>query len=164
MRYRGRISEIIARLATANLDPDKEYDCEIDEKRSLDANAYYWQLIGQYAKWTHKSKIYWHNDIMERFGEEETIDGTPIYIPLLDSINYKEYPKMHLKWTHSTKVGNGGKLYRWYVKMQDSHTYTRAQFSRLIDGIIEEIQGSEAPIETMTPTQLEVLKGYEANT
>lgn len=161
MRYRGRISDIIAFIAKANLDPEKQYECEIDEKRSLDANSYYWALIGQYAKWTHKSKIYWHNDIMERFGVEETYgDGEYIYIPLLDDINYKEYTKMHLKWTHNTKVGNGGKVYRWYVKMQDSHTYTKAQFSRLIDGIIEEIQGSEAPIEVMTPTQLEQLEGY----
>ena len=162
MQLHGKINEIIARLATAKLDPEKEYDCEIGEKRSLDANAYYWALIGQYARWTRKSKVYWHNDIMERFGEEEQIDGQTVYIMLPDSIRYKEYPKMHLKWTRHTKTGKDGKAYRWFIKMQDSHTYNRKQFSRLIDGIIDEIQGSEAPIETMTRDELESLKGYEA--
>ena len=101
---------------------------------------------------------------MERYGEEEQIDGQTVYIMLPDSIRYKEYPKMHLKFTRHTKQGKDGKMYRWFIKMQDSHTYSKKQFSRLIDGIIEEIIGSEAPIETMTRDELEVLNGYEKAT
>ena len=37
-----------------------------------------------------------------------------------------------------------------------------AEFSRLVDGLIQEIKGSGAEIETMTPQELERLKGYEA--
>lgn len=154
-------------MAMMKLDADKVYVCEIKLPRrdvSRSARGYYRALLHQYAVWTHKSDNYWHNDILERFGEDETIDGQTIYVLLPDGIRYKESSSSHLKWTNKTKLGNDGKLYRWFIKKAGSHTYDSKQFSRLIDGLIEEIEGSEAPIETMTPRELERLKGYETAT
>ncbi len=46
--------------------------------------------------------------------------------------------------------------------MRGSRYYDTKQFSRLIDGLIQTIIGSDAPIETMTPAELASLKGYAA--
>ena len=80
---------------------------------------------------------------------------------LLDSINYKELPYVHLKWSRYTQTING-KTYRGYVVMKGSHEYDTKEFSRLVDGLIQTIIGSNAPIETMTPAELATLKGYES--
>lgn len=162
----GTKSRLIADLALMNLDPEKIYVLEVKEKpkkASENARGYYWALLHKYAIWTHKSDTYWHNNIMERFGEDETIDGEKVSILLPDGVNYLEYPKAHLKWTGS-REWRKGRLWYWYIKKADSKTYDSKQFSRLIDGLIEEIEGSGAPIQTMTPRELEALGGYETTT
>ena len=160
----GTINQILMQLLTAALDPTKVFKCEVREyraKRSLNANGYYWQLVGQLSKWSGKSEIFIHNDMIEHYGQPELQDGEPIYMMLLDSINYKELPYVHLKWTNNVRYGDG-KAYRAYKVMKGSHEYDTAEFSRLVDGLIQTIIGSEAPIETMTPAELATLKGYTA--
>lgn len=159
----GTKEKLIADLAMMKLEPEKVYQMEIKakpKKHSLNAQGYYWLLLHKYAIWTHKSDTYWHNNIMERFGENERIDGSLVFILLPDGINYLEYPKAHLKWTGEWEMRNGKRWY-WYIKKMESKYYDSKQFSRLIDGLIEEIEGSNAPIQTMTPRELALLKGYE---
>ena len=161
----GNKNKLIADLAMMDLDPKKTYTLEVKEKPkkfSRNAQSYYWALIHKYALWSHKSDTYWHNRIMEGFGEDRTLCGETVWVLLPDGVNYYEDPHNHLKWTNHTREGKDGRLYRWFIQMEDSHNYNSAQFSRLIDGLIEEIQGSAAPIQTMTPNELERLKGYEA--
>ena len=167
MITRGRKDRLIADLAMMNLDPEKIYILEVKEapKRvTQNARGYYRALLHKYAVWTHKSDNYWHNDIISRFGEDETIGGETVYVLLPDDTNVMESATTHLKATSETRVGKDGKLYRWFIKKAGSHEYDSRQFSRLIDGLIEEIEGSGAPIQTMTPRELEALKGYEAIT
>lgn len=163
MKISGTKDNLIAAIATAQLEHDTVYDCEIKKhrkKRSLDANAYYWQLLNQYAKWARKSDTYIHNDIMSRFGEVDRIGDKTIFLVMVDNDRYKEWSHIHLRATSEVKTGKDGELYRTFVKIADSHTYDTAQFSRLVDGLIQDIQGSGAPIETMTPDELAQLKGY----
>ena len=43
------------------------------QKRSLDANAYYWQLITKLAEAMHISKGRMHNMILRKYGQSEYI-------------------------------------------------------------------------------------------
>ena len=164
MEITGTINQILMGLLRAALDPTKEWECVVREKRNrrgLNANSYYWVLVGKLAKWSGKSEIYIHNDMIEHYGVEESQKGEPVYMMLLDSIDYKELPYVHLKWTNSVRYGEG-KTYRAYKVMRGSRYYDTKEFSRLVDGLIQTIIGSDAPIETMTPAELATLKGYAA--
>ena len=157
----GSKNQIITKMLSL---PDKDYTVEVREKgdnRGLTANRYYWHLVHEYAVWSKHSDAYIHNDIMSRFGEDDTLDGKLIYVVMPDNEIYMEYQKIHLRPTTEVKVGTDGTLYRTFIKRADSHTLNTKQFARLIDGLIQEIQGSDAPIETMTPRQLLSLKGYQ---
>lgn len=141
------------------------YELEIREpkrKRSLDANSYYWSLLHRYAEWAGKSDVYMHNEILAHYGQPEEIDGEPVYVVMIDNDFYKELDYIHLRRTSEVKIGNDFKPYRTYRVMRGSKTYDTKEFSRLVDGLIQEIIGSDAPIETMTPAELAVLKGYAA--
>ena len=141
------------------------YEIEIREpkrKRSLDANSYYWALLHRYAVWAGRSDIYMHNDILAHYGVPEEMDGKPVFLVMIDSDAYKELDYIHLRSTSDVRLGEDLKMYRTYRVMKGSHDYDTAQFSRIVDGLIQEIKGSDAPIETMTPAELAVLKGYVA--
>ena len=45
------------------------------KKRSLDANAYYWQLLSRLAESAGISKNRAHNLMLRRYGQTETVDG-----------------------------------------------------------------------------------------
>lgn len=163
MRLRGQKNQLIAELAIADLDPDKVYEMEIREprkKRSLDANAYYWLLLHRYAEWAGRSDAYVHNDILAHYGQPEEACGEPVYMVMVDNDFYKELDYIHLKATSDVRMGEDLKMYRTYRVMRGSHEYDTKEFSRIVDGLIQEIKGSDAPIETMTPAELATLKGY----
>lgn len=163
MKITGTKEELIVQLAKVELVSGKVYELELTDpdKRSLTANRYYWKMATLFARYEKRSLAYIHNDIMEHYGEVERVDGKPIWIVMQDNDRYKELSYIHLKPTSQVKFGEDGTAYRTYVKMQDSHTMTPKEFSRLIDGLIQEIKASEAPIETMTPRELAQLEGYE---
>lgn len=165
MKITGTVNQIMVALIQAALDPAKEFVCELKEKSAIrgpNANRYYWELVGRLAKWSGKSEIYIHNDMIEHYGIEEEMDGELIFMPLLDYIDYKELSYIHLKWSGNPPYVKNGKLYIDYIVMRGSRYYDTKQFSRLIDGLIQTIIGSDAPIETMTPAELASLKGYAA--
>lgn len=149
----------------ADLDPETEYELEVrlpKKKRSLDANSYYWVLLHRYAEWAGRSDVYMHNEILAHYGQPEEIDGKPVYVVMIDTDAYKELEYIHLRATSDVRLGDDLRTYRTYRVMRGSKTYDTKEFSRLVDGLIQEIIGSEAPIETMTPAELAVLKGYAA--
>ena len=164
MEYTGTKRRLLSVIEDdPRLDEEKEYVCEIKEKkkkRSLDANAYYWQLLGKYADWINESKIRLHNLMLEHYGQTMTADGATVYAVLPDSADYLDFTNFHVRPTSQVKEGKDGKLYRTFAVLYGSHLYDSKEMSILIDGLIKEIQGSDAPIETMTPDELQKLKGY----
>ena len=64
------------------------------EKRSLDANAYYWVLVTKLAEALHISKPRCHNLMLRRYGQNLTIDGKGAYIRIPDGSGggYIPYP------------------------------------------------------------------------
>ena len=121
-------------------------------KRSLDANAYYWSLLGKLAAALKISNNYCHNIMLRRYGVPEEFDGKPVFIVIPDTDEAEkkasESETYHIKPTANVREGNDGKMYRTYILMRGSHGYDTAEMSRLISGIRDECQQCGIPVET----------------
>lgn len=127
-----------------------------NEKRSLDANAYYWLLIGKLSKALNISNNYCHNVMLRRYGVVDEIDGKPVYLVIPDTDEAEkeadEAEKFHIKPTSNVREGNDGIMYRTYMLLKGSHEYDTTEMSRLVSGLVDECR--QCGIETMTPDEL----------
>lgn len=130
------------------------------KKRSLDANAYYWQLLTKVAESMELSKPQAHNYFLRHYGQLAIFDGKAAYIVLPDT---KETEKTieqsetyHLKPTSQVKEGKDGLMYRTYMMLRGSSEYNTKEMSVLIDGLVSEAK--ELGIEVLSPDELERLK------
>lgn len=122
---------------------------EHKEKRSLNANSYFYVLQNKLADVLKVSNEELHFELLKRYSDvilitipkEEKIEGLIKYYDV-----YKE----------GTIKGNPVVIYKAY---KPSHEMDTKQFSRLLDGIISECK--EVGIETLTPNELRELEGYE---
>lgn len=144
---------------------DKPYTVTVKphrEKRSLDANSYYWVLLRQLAEALNLSIGAAHNLMLRRYGQLETMDEKVVYlvVPDTDEAFQKalEAETYHIKPTSQTKDGKDGLTYRVYLMLRGSHSYDAKEMSVLIDGLISECR--DVGIETMTPAELSRLEGY----
>lgn len=136
------------------------------EKRSLDANAYYWVLLSKLAEAMKISKPRAHNLMLRRYGQNMTIDGAGAYIRIPDTEKAEEIAleasEYHIRPTSEVVTGNNGVNYRTYVMLMGSSQYDTAEMSHLIDGLVSECR--EVGIETATPDELRhMLEMYEQN-
>ena len=140
-----------ARRTLDSLKPGKVYDVEIKEhreKRSLDSNAYFWNLADRLAEKTGipKTDIY-RSYIREIGGNNETV-----------CIPDKGVDKLRRGWEHNgvgwqtdampSKLPGCTNVVLYY----GSSTYDTAQMSRLIDLIVQDCR--EQGIETLPPDKL----------
>ena len=125
-------------------------------KRSLDANAYYWQLLSRLAESAGISKNRAHNLMLRRYGQTETVDGRMIYVVVPDDDSGEEKAleaeTYHIKPTSEVKQARDGAALRTYIMLRGSSTYDTREMSELINGLVSECR--EMGIETMTPDQL----------
>lgn len=122
-------------------------------KRSLDANAYYWCLVGKIAAVTGDSSNRIHNILLDRCGILDTLeDDRTIMWCIRDDIDYLELTCLHLKPTQKTQLKNGIR-YRWYYQLKGSSEYDTGEMSRLINLVVEECKGIN--IETLPPEELD---------
>lgn len=144
-----------------SLDSLKDSDLSIElkryrEKRTLSANSYYWQLLGKLAAVLKVSNAYLHNVMLRRYSSILTTDMT---VQILDTAEaakrIDESETYHLK---PTAYVSGD--YRIYLMLKGSHDMDKAEFSRLLNGLIEECE--EQGIETLTPDEVAKLR-YEIN-
>ena len=130
------------------------------KKRSLDANAYYWQLLSKTAEVMGMSKPYAHNYFLRRYGQIEIFDGKAVYVVIPDTEESEkrvfEAETYHLKPTSQVKEGNDGRMYRTYMMLKGSSSYDTKEMSKLIDGLVTE--AGENGIETLPPEELERMK------
>ena len=153
-----RLTFTVDRDVSGDIDSMKDKDLRIRavrwrEKRSLDANSYYWVLVSKIADIMQLSNTEVHNMLLSDYGQIEYMDGHMMNVILLDSIDWKKLEYIHLRPTSATKILDNGKLYRFYYVMRGSHTYDSKEMSRLIDGTVNEAK--ELGIETMTPDEIE---------
>ncbi len=134
------------------------------KKRSLDANAYYWQLLTKLSGKLKLSNPHLHNLLLRRYGQPEIIDGKMIYLVLPDSESGSkkadEAETYHIRPTSETRTGADGLTYRTYVMLRGSSTYDTKEMSILIDGLVSECK--DQGIETLPPEELErMMQAYE---
>lgn len=136
------------------------------EKRSLDANSYYWVLITKLAEAMHISKPRCHNLMLRSYGQNLTIDGHGAYIRIPDTEKAEEMAleasEYHIRPTSQVVTGNDGVNYRTYIMLMGSSQYDTAEMSHLIDGLVDECKA--AGIETLPPDELaRMMADYETN-
>lgn len=163
-------------ILTVNEDVRAEYDklngCEklsveikkYRAKRSLDANAYYWQLLTKVAEAVHISKSAAHNLMLRKYGQALYIGEKIVYIVIPDTdratAQADEAETYHLKPTSQVKEGKDGVMYRTYTMLKGSSDYDTKEMSELIDGLV--MEAKQLGIETLPPHELErMMNVYE---
>lgn len=129
------------------------------EKRSLDANAYYWVLLSRLAEAAGISKPRAHNLMLRRYGQMA-------YLVVPDTTEAEETAleaeTFHIRPTSQVKQGKDGKAYRTYTVLAGSSTYDTKEMSELINGLVAECE--EQGIETLPPEELaRMMAEYEEN-
>ena len=128
-------------------DKNKLFDIsEHHEKRSLNANAYMWALIGKMGDALRLSKEEIYFQMLKDYGQSEVIS-------LLSEINVDGYFKYYEVIGESELKG---KLFKHLKIYKGSSEYDTREMSILLDGVIREAES--VGIETMTPTEIERLK------
>lgn len=134
------------------------------EKRSLDANAYYWQLLSKVAEKAKLSNQEAHNLMLRKYGQIFMIDGKAVYLVLPDTEEAEKTADnaetYHIRATSQVKEGKDGKMYRTYIMLRGSSDYDTKEMSVLIEGLVADAK--ELGIETMTEEEIErMMEQYE---
>lgn len=141
----GTIKELIPKML--QLDETKEYEVkEHKQKRSLNANAYYWVLVNKIADALNQSKEFIHISMLKQYGQVYSM-LLPADVPIESLVKYYELDGVKKQGERLFKT------YNVYLPSSEMNTY---EMSKLIDGTVEEAQS--IGIETMTPDELEHLK------
>lgn len=115
-------------------------------KRTLNANAYAWALIGKIANILRTSKENVYKVMLERYGQSEVVS-------VLSDIDIKHFFKYYTIFGESTL---NGKEYTHYRVYKGSSEYNTQEMAILIDGII--FEAKELDIETLPSGEIERLK------
>ena len=182
MEFKGKISSAFRDIVTgkwnltfstdqnvaeaAQILSGKDIDVKLKrhkEKRSLDANAYYWCLLTKLARIHGWNNAEAHNRMLRDYGQYEQVEGQLIAVPLpdTDQTEREVLSKMEYHLALSPKVTiMKGETKRVYLLLRGSSTYNTEEMARLISGLIEECRYSGIPdSEIMTP--FEKRKLYE---
>lgn len=118
------------------------------KKRSLNANAYAWQLITKIGDVLRLSKEDVYFDMLKSYGQ-----GGAISVEERFADNFKRTWKYHESLGKSQLKGRTFEHFRFWV---GSSEYDTNEMAILIDGIVQEAK--QLKIETLTPMELERLK------
>lgn len=134
------------------------------EKRSLSANAYYWQLVGKIAAVIHQPTPYVHNFLLRRYGPLEVVDGSTLMIFIPDTQEAEEKVALsetyHLKPTGMSKIVDDGRVFRAYLVLKGSSQFDKKEMSILIDGAVDDAKA--LGIEVLPPEEIErMMEAYE---
>lgn len=121
------------------------------EKRSLDANAYYWALVGKLAKAMHTSRPYMHNHLLIKYGTLMNVGGRCVEVTMIDTDEYMEDSMLHLYPTERLVFAGDSRM-RVFLMIKGSHEYTSNEMSDLIAGTVDDCQA--IGIETLTPDEI----------
>ncbi|MEE1143593.1 MAG: hypothetical protein U0L22_08180 [Bacteroidales bacterium] len=125
---------------------DKQFELkEYKEKRSLNANNYYWNLVTELGNVLKMDKENLHFLLLQKYGQSEMIS----VVADVDMKNYLKY------YTEAGESNLNGKTFKHYKVYKGSSEMDSKEMSILINGLVEEchIQG----IETKTPAEINSL-------
>lgn len=129
------------------------------EKRSLDANAYYFVLVRQIAQAKGISEAEYHNRSLAEVGVPFLdADGSKIMVYMKDSDRWlKALPgENHYCPTTRWESYKNGEVWRWYYLLLPSRLMDSKQMATLIDYVVQDAQS--LGIQTETPEQIERMK------
>ena len=130
-----------------NQDRDKQFEVKQHrEKRSLNANAYAWVLIGKIADEIRASKDEVYLTMLKRYGQSEVVS-------VRSDVSLRGFIKYFDVIGQSTLKGS---LFTHYRVYKGSSEFDTKEMSVLIDGIISEAK--ELDIETLPPAEIARLK------
>lgn len=133
-----------------NQDENKIFEIkEYREKRSLNANAYFYVLQNKLAQVLKTSNDELHERLIKSY-------STVTIITVPDTYDIKGFIKYYDVYKEGKIKGNSVVQYKVY---KPSHEMNTKEFSRLLDGIISECK--EMGIETKTKEELLLLEGYD---
>lgn len=146
-----------ARRFCGDLQHDKTYVVEIKQmrkRRSLDANAYCWVLIGRLSEKLRIPKTEVYQQYIKEIGGNYTI--VPVREDRLEQWN-KVWCEGHLG-RQTEDVGACRQIpgYHNVISYIGSSDYDNKQMSRLIDLVVQDCK--EQGIETLTPFELNEMK------
>ena len=140
----GTSKELIKRLV--ELPDDKKYEIkEYKEKRSLNANNYYWQLVTELGNVLGMDKEWLHFLLLQKYGQSEMIS-------VVADVDMKNYLKYYAEAGESVLNGKNFKHYKVY---KGSSEMDKKEMSILINGLVEECKAQD--IETKTPAEINSL-------
>ncbi len=133
-------------------DKDKQFTIkEHKEKRSLNANNYYWKLVNEIANKLHTSKEEVHERMIKRYSQSE-------YISVLEDVDISKFVRYFEE--KNTFIFNNRK-FKSYLVFKGSSEMDTKEMSILIDGIVSEAK--EMGIETLPPDELAKLEYIVSN-
>ena len=142
----GNSQQVIQWLFQQGKDLEKKFEIkEYKPKRSLNQNAYAWELIGKIADKMRLSKEDVYLKMLQDYGQSELIS-------VRADINIKGYFKYYEDY------GKGhveGREFTHYKVYKGSSEMNSKEMAILIDGIIQEAR--QLGIETITPAEKERL-------
>lgn len=140
----GTSKELIKRLL--ELPENKRYEVkEYKEKRSLNANNYYWELVTELGNVLRMDKEDLHFLLLQKYGQSEMIS-------VLAEIDMKDYLKYY---TEAGESILNGKTFKHYKVYKGSSEMNKKEMSILINGLVEECHTQG--IETKTSAEINSL-------
>lgn len=140
---------------TGGMSLAKEYELELKEsrqKRSLDANNYFWTLCDQLAAKLRMSDVEVYRQIIRDYGVRTIV---PIEKKAVDRW-IEVWERKGKGWVCESLGRSKIDGYVNIVCYYGSSVYNTKEMSRIIDAIVEECK--EQDIETKTPAEIEELK------
>lgn len=116
------------------------------ERRSLNANAYAWSLIGQIADAVRAGKDEIYLKLLKRYGQSELISVLS-HVPIENYVKYFE---------EAGESKLNGKDFTHYRVYKGSSEFDTREMSIFIDGVVSEAK--DLGIQTETPNQIAEMK------
>ena len=138
----------------------RELDLSLKEfkpKRSLNANAYMWALIGKIAEAMRISQEEVYHKVLCDYGTFDTDGGVTQILSIRADAKLTGWLYIHTKPIKTVDLE--GKKFTHYALIKGSSDYNTREMSFLLDGVIYEAK--ELGIEVMPPEELERLNGYD---
>lgn len=140
----GKITKFLQEIF--NLDKETIYDVKIDkhrEKRSLNANAYLWELCTQIGNILRKSKEEVYLEMLVDYGQS-------IMVSVLSDVKLNGFYKYYKE---AGKSNLNGKEFTHYKIYKGSSEYDTKEMSILLDGVVQEAR--QLGIRTKEDEELE---------
>lgn len=139
----------------AGLEEDKDYELVIDkarQKRSNDANRYFWELVGQLSAKINVAPVEIYKTFIKDVGDNYEV------IPIKDKAVetwIKNWTSKGIGWVCDVIGESKLRGYTNVICYYGSSTYDSKQMTRLIDLCVTECKAQG--IETLTPSEIAMM-------